>query len=343
MIKIKDLKIGKLYPPAIIIDLGINHSGSIDKAIYLVDLAIKSGAKIIKHQTHIPDEEMSIESRKIIPGNAKSSIYSVIKKNTLSYKDEKKLVNYINQKKAIFISTPFCKSAVDRLVNFNVPLFKIGSGECNNYPLIDLIASFKKPMIVSTGMNNIKSIKKTVKIIKKYKTPFVLLHTTNLYPTPYKLVRLGALIELQKNFKNISIGLSDHTISNHACFSAVALGAKIVERHFTDTMKRKGPDIINSMDPRSLKELSTGLKLIHSMLGGKKEAAKEEKPTINFAFASVVSIKDIKKGEKFTKKNIWVKRPGTGDFLAEDYNKIIGKKSKTFVKSGIQIKKSFVF
>lgn len=342
-IRIGNLKLGGSNPPVVIAEIGINHNGNFQTAKKMCKLAIESGADIIKFQTHIPKDEMISEAKNIIPINANISIYKIMEKCSLNENEEIKIKKYVESKNKIFLSTPFSRAAALRLKKIGVKAYKIGSGECNNYPLIDLIASFKKPMIVSTGMNNIKSIKKTVKIIKKYKTPFALLHTTNLYPTPYKLVRLGALKELQKNFKNIPIGLSDHTISNHACFSAVALGAKIVERHFTDTMKRKGPDIINSMDPRSLKELSTGLKLIHSMLGGKKEAAKEEKPTINFAFASVVSIKDIKKGEKFTKKNIWVKRPGTGDFLAEDYNKIIGKKSKTFVKSGIQIKKSFVF
>ena len=123
-IKVKHIKIGKKNPPIIIVDLGINHSGSIDKAIYLSDLAIKNGGEIIKHQTHIADEEMSVEAKKIIPGNSKKSIYSIIKKFSLSYNDEKKLANYINKKNKIFISTPFCKAAVDRLVEFKIPIFK---------------------------------------------------------------------------------------------------------------------------------------------------------------------------------------------------------------------------
>ncbi len=339
MIKIKDLKIGKLYPPAIIIDLGINHSGSIDKAIYLVDLAIKSGAKIIKHQTHIPDEEMSIESRKIIPGNAKSSIYSVIKKNTLSYKDEKKLVNYINQKKAIFISTPFCKSAVDRLVNFNVPLFKIGSGECNNYPLVEYICSKRKPVILSTGMNNIKSIQKSVKIIRKFKIPYALLHCTNIYPTPPHLVRLEAMLELQRKFKDAIIGLSDHTETIYTSLGAISLGASIVEKHFTNNKNSSGPDMKASLDPSELKELILGSKTIYSAMKGEKKALKEEKKTIAFAFASVASTKNIKKGEILTSENIFPIRPGTGYYKVKDFQKLIGKKAKKEIKINTQLKK----
>ena len=134
-----------------------------------------------------------------------------------------------------------------------VPAYKIGSGEMNNYPLIEHIASFKKPIIVSTGMNDIKSIRKTVEILERHKVKYALLHTTNLYPTPPELVRLGAMEEMKKEFPNAIIGLSDHTINNNACLAAVALGASILERHFTDSKLRSGPDIICSMDPVELK------------------------------------------------------------------------------------------
>lgn len=201
MFKIGNLKIGNGLPPVIILDLGINHHGSLEKAIYLSDLAIKSGAKIIKHQTHIAEEEMSIEAKKIIPANANISIFSLIKRFSLSYTAEEKLMKYVKQKKCIFISTPFSKAAVDRLVKFKVPAFKIGSGECNNYPLIKYICSKKKPIILSTGMNDIKSISKSVKIIRDYKLPYALLHCTNIYPTPPKLVRLEAMLDLKKNLK----------------------------------------------------------------------------------------------------------------------------------------------
>ena len=177
-------------------------------------------------------------------------------------------------------------------------------------------------------MNDLESVKIAVQTISKYNVPIALLHTTNLYPTPPKLVRLGAMQELIKTFPNIPVGLSDHTTSNLACLSAVVLGASILERHFTDKMSRSGPDIICSMDEKITKELIEDSKTVHSMLGGEKKVAIEEEITINFAFSTVVSIKSIKSGEKLTKENIWVKRPGTGPILASHYEDLIGKIAK---------------
>lgn len=324
-IVIENRKIGLHYPPLVIVEIGINHEGNLQTAFDMVDAAWRAGAEVIKHQTHVVDDEMSQEAKKVIPGNASVSIYEIMKRCALSEEDEIQLKEYVESKGMIFMSTPFSRAAADRLEHMGVSSYKIGSGECNNYPLIEHIASFGKPMIVSTGMNDLESVRKTVNILEKYKVPYALLHTTNLYPTPVHLVRLGAMQELQKVFPNAVIGLSDHTTSNRACFAATALGASILERHFTDKMERPGPDIINSMDPIALKELIIGTAEIALMRGGKKEAAKEEQVTIDFAFATVVTIKPIKKGERFTKENLWVKRPGTGKIRAEFYNEIIGK------------------
>ncbi len=324
---LQNRKIGLNHPPLVIVEIGINHEGSLKTAFEMVDAAWKAGAEVIKHQTHVVEDEMSKEAKKVIPGNASVSIYEIMERCALNEEDEIKLKEYVESKGMIFISTPFSRAAANRLERMGVSAYKIGSGECNNYPLIEHIASFRKPMIVSTGMNNIEQVRKTVEILEKYKVRYALLHTTNLYPTPVNLVRLGAMQELQSEFPNAIIGLSDHTTSNRACFAATALGACILERHFTDKMERPGPDIINSMDPISLKELIIGSSEIALMRGGKKEAAKEEQVTISFAFATVVTIRPIKKGELFTKDNIWVKRPGTGEIKAVDYNSILGKKS----------------
>lgn len=324
-IQIENRKIGLAYPPLVIVEIGINHGGSLEVAFEMVDAAWKAGAEAIKHQTHVVEDEMSKKAKKVIPGNSSISIYDIMEKCALNEEDETKLKAYVESKGMIFISTPFSRAAANRLERMGVSSFKIGSGECNNYPLVEHIASFGKPMIVSTGMNDIKQVQRTVDILEKYNISYALLHTTNLYPTPIHLVRLGAMQELQEKFPNAVIGLSDHTTSNRACFAATALGASILERHFTDKMERKGPDIINSMDPIALKELLIGSSEIALMRGGKKEAAKEEQVTIDFAFATVVSIKAIKKGEKLTKENIWVKRPGTGSIRAEHYNDLLGK------------------
>jgi N-acetylneuraminate synthase len=327
-IKIENRKIGLNYPPLVIVEIGINHEGSLNTAFEMVDAAWRAGAEVIKHQTHVVEDEMSKEAKKVIPGNSSVSIYDIMKRCALNEEDEVKLKNYVESKGMIFMSTPFSRAAADRLERMGVSSYKIGSGECNNYPLIEHIASFGKPMIVSTGMNDIKSVRRTVEVLERYNIPYALLHTTNLYPTPVHLVRLGAMQELQNEFPNAIIGLSDHTTSNRACFAATALGACILERHFTDKMERPGPDIINSMDPIALQELIYGSAEIALMRGGKKEAAQEEQVTIDFAFATVVTIKPIKKGEKLTKENIWVKRPGTGSIKAEHYNELLGKTVK---------------
>jgi sialic acid synthase SpsE len=341
--KIQNLKIGYNFNPIIIAEIGINHGGSLKIAKKMAKLAINSGAHIIKHQTHIVDDEMSSEAKKNKIKYIGKSIYNLMKECALNEKEEYELKLYVEKLGSIFLSTPFSRAAVDRLVRFKVPAFKIGSGECNNYPLIEYICSFEKPIILSTGMNTIKDIKRSVNIIEKHKIPYALLHTTNIYPTPYNLIRLGAIEDLKKEFKNAVIGLSDHSKSNLACLGAIAMGASIVERHFTDTLLRKGPDISNSMDPRALKELSRDAKIMKLMRGGGKKIIKEEQVVKNFAFASVVTIANIKKGEKFSKENIWVKRPGGGDFLARDYSKILNKRAKKSISSNKQLRRADIF
>lgn len=324
-IEIAGRKIGLDYPPLVIAEIGINHEGSLTVAKEMVDAAHRAGVELIKHQTHIVEDEMSGAAKKVIPGNADVSIYEIMERCSLNEADELELKNYVESKGMIFISTPFSRAAANRLKQFDVPAYKIGSGECNNYPLLEHIASFGKPVILSTGMNTIESVKKAVAVFDKYNIPVALLHTTNLYPTPIHLVRLGAMTQLHEAFPDKVFGLSDHTLNNNACLGAVALGASILERHFTDHMQRTGPDILCSMDERTTSELIVSSNEIWQMRGGIKEPANEEQVTIDFAFATVCSIRNIKKGEQFTKDNIWVKRPGTGKILAEHFNDLIGK------------------
>lgn len=337
-IKIGNRLIGDNYPPLVIAEIGINHEGSLEVAKQMVDAAYGAGAEIIKHQTHVVEDEMSEVAKGVIPGNTDVSIYQVMERCALSEEEEIELKVYVETKGMIFISTPFSRAAADRLQRMGVEAYKIGSGECNNYPLIEHIAKFGKPMIVSTGMNDIESVRKTVSILENYNIQYALLHCTNVYPTPSHLVRLGGMQELQKEFPNAIIGLSDHTINNNACLAATALGASILERHFTDSMDRPGPDIVCSMNPQALSELIQGANEIAQMRGGKKEAAKEEQVTIDFAFATVVAIKDIRKGEKLSMENIWVKRPGTGEIHAEHFNSLLGKMVKKSIKKDTQLK-----
>ena len=330
-------KVGYDYKPLVIAEIGINHEGSLKTARQMIDAAYNAGVEVIKHQTHIVEDEMSSAAKKTIPGNADISIYEIMRRCSLSEEEEWEMKRYTESKGMIFISTPFSRAAANRLQKWNVQAYKIGSGECNNYPLVEHIASFGKPVILSTGMNTIESINKAVAILKKYKVPFALLHTTNLYPTPNHLVRLGAISELQKAFPDAVIGLSDHTVSNHACLGAVAIGASILERHFTDSMERPGPDIVCSMDVHACKELIEDASILFQQRGGTKAPAAEEQVTIDFAFATICSIKPIKAGDVFTEENIWVKRPGKGGILAEHYKDVLGKIATTDIPSNEQI------
>lgn len=325
---IGQVEVNENSAPVVIAEIGINHGGSLEEAIKIASAAIESGAHIIKHQTHIVEDEMSKAAKNVIPGNSKKSIYEIISECALNFEDEKSLMDYVISRGAEFISTPFSRAAVERLILLDVPAYKIGSGECNNYPLVDLIASQGKPVILSTGMNTIENVRKSVAILEKYGVPFALLHTTNLYPTPHHLVRLGGMLELKSAFPQAYVGLSDHTVDNYACLAATALGATVLERHFTDSMSRLGPDIANSMDPASCAELVRGTQIIKKELGGSKNYIKEEQVTMDFAFATVVAIRAITAGEKFTKENIWVKRPGSGDFSAEQYEGLLGQVAK---------------
>ena len=337
MIEIAGRKIGAEYPPVVIAEIGINHEGSLEVAKEMVDAAFRAGVEIVKHQTHIVEDEMSGAAKKVIPGNADVSIYEIMERCSLNEQEEFQLKEYVESKGMIFISTPFSRAAADRLRQWDVPAYKIGSGECNNYPLLEHIASFGKPIILSTGMNTIESIAKAVSIFEKHQVQYALLHTTNLYPTPSRLVRLGAMQEMADHFSGTTFGLSDHTLTNHACLAAVALGASILERHFTDHMDRTGPDIVCSMDEENCKALIEGSHIIWEQSGGTKGPAKEEQVTIDFAFATVCSIKTIKKGEVLSMENIWVKRPGTGTIIAEHFNSILGKKATRNIENDEQL------
>ena len=338
-IQIGSRKIGLNFQPFVIAEIGINHEGSMKKAKQMVKDAAKAGAECVKFQCHVVEDEMVPVAKKIIPGHAKESIWDIMKKCAFSEKQDRELKKYVESLGMIYLSTPFSRAGADRLQKMNVKAFKIGSGECNNYPLVKHIASFGKPIIMSTGMNNLDSIKRSVKILEKHKVPYAILNCTSMYPVPYKLVRLGAIEKLQKAFPKAVVGLSDHSIGNYTCFGSVALGARILEKHYTSSKKWPGPDIALSIDPLELKELIIGSKAVFEALGGERSILSEEKGIIEFAYACIVSIKDIKKGEKFSKDNIWVKRPGTGEIKAVEYEKTLGKIASADIKKDVQIKR----
>ena len=334
-ITIQNRSIGNIFKPFVIAEIGINHEGDILKAKKMVKDAYDNGAECVKFQCHIIEDEMI--KNDVIPGNATESIWEIIERCSLSEDEEIILKNYTESLGLIYLSTPFSRKAANRLEDMGVSAYKIGSGECNNYPLIEHIASFGKPIILSTGMNDLKSISKSVAIFEKKGIDYALLHTTSIYPTPYEQIRLGALDDLKSNFPNSVIGLSDHSIGIYTCLAAVALGASILEKHFTSDKNWPGPDIPVSINPTELKELILGSNAIFLANGGNKTILPEEQPTINFAYASIVSIQDIQKDELFTKDNIWVKRPGTGEIKAENYEKILNHKATIDVKKDSQL------
>lgn len=334
-LKIGSRVIDDKHKPFVIPEIGINHEGSFAKALKMVDDAHKAGAECVKFQCHIIEDEMI--KNDVIPANASESIWDIMKRCSLSLQEEIKLKKHVESLGMIYLCTPFSRAAADRLESMSVKAYKIGSGECNNYPLIDHIASFGKPVILSTGMNDIKSISLAVEILARHKVDYAILHCTSMYPTPYEKVRLNALTVLQKKFPDAVIGLSDHSVGNYTSFAAVALGACIVEKHFTSNKTWPGPDIPISINPAELKDLITGTEAIFKAREGKKEILREEKPTIDFAYACVVAIRDIKKGEKLTKDNIWVKRPGTGEIKAADFSKVLGQKAAGHIPKDTQI------
>lgn len=316
-------KIGLAHPPLVIAEIGINHEGSLDKAMRMVDDAAGAGCECVKFQYHVIEDEMIPND--VIPGNAKESIWDIMKRCALNPEEESKLKDYVKSKGMLYLSTPFSRAAANELHTLGVDWYKVGSGECNNYPLIRHIASFGKPVILSTGMNDIDSIRPAVEIFRSAGVPFALLHCTSMYPTPYDKVHLGAIPELGEAFPDAVLGLSDHSLGSYTCFAAIPLGASILEKHFTSSYDWPGPDIAISIDPPQLSELVKGSCAVHSALGGSKKILAEEKPTIDFAYACVVTTKPIKAGEVFSVDNIWVKRPGTGEIKAKDYESLIGK------------------
>jgi sialic acid synthase SpsE len=334
-IQIASRKIGLEFPPLTIAEIGINHEGIYEKAVRMVDDAASVGCECVKFQSHVIEDEMIPND--VVPGNAKESIWEIMKRCALTEQEEYRLKAYVESKGLIYLCTPFSRAAAVRLEKMGVVAYKIGSGECNNYPLISHIASYGKPVILSTGMNDIKSIEPAVSILRQSKIPFALLHCTSMYPTPYEKVRLGALPVLAQKFPDAVLGLSDHSQGNYTCFAAVALGASILEKHFTSDKSWPGPDVPISIDPLELQQLIEGTKAIYAALGGTKNILPEEQPTIDFAYACVVSLREIRAGESLTAENIWVKRPGTGEIKAVHFEALLGKTAKRSIARNRQL------
>lgn len=336
--KIKDRIISPNHPPLVIAEIGINHGGSLEVAKEMARLAAAAGCEMVKHQTHIVADEMTEEAKFIFPPNADVSIWDVMARCALSKDDEIALKAYIESLGMIFISTPFSRAAADFLNDIDVPAFKIGSGEADNLPLIRHIAGFGKPVIMSTGMQTIDSMRASVQILEDAGVEYALLECTNLYPSPPEIVSLKGVTDLKKAFPNAVIGFSDHSIGPEMALASVALGACILERHYTDSRYRIGPDIICSMDPAELRLLIDRSREIHTALHNDKQRTKPEEDVYAFARASVVADRDLPAGHVITEADIWARRPGSGDIAGYEFDKVVGKVLSHAVKFNQQLK-----
>ena len=336
--KIKNRTISSKEAPLIIAELGINHGGDLLVAEQMVKSAADRGCEVIKHQTHFLDDEMTPDAKQIMPPNANVSIWDVMEKCSLTKDEEIKLKKQVEDLGMIYISTPFSRSAADFLNDINVPAFKIGSGECDNLLLIEHIADFGKPIILSTGMQNLLSVEKPVEILEKKNIEYALLECTNIYPCPPEDIALGSLAQLSDKFPNAEIGFSDHSIGPTMALAAIALGATIVEKHFTDTKDRQGPDISCSMDPDELEHLIKRSKEVAYSRDRKKFIANVEKDVYKFARSSIVSDKNLKKGDTIDRQNIWARRPGNGEIPAFEFEKVLGKTLKRDIAKNTQLK-----
>lgn len=326
-----------LSRPYIIAEISGNHNGSIDRAKELVKLAKENGADCVKIQTYTPDT-MTIKSNKddfLIKGGLWDgyNLWDLYDWAQTPFEWQKELFAYANSIGITMISTPFDESAVDLLESLSCPFYKVASFELTDLPLIKYIAQTKKPIILSTGMANEKEIKEAIDTIIEYGSgDFILLHCVSGYPTPVEEINLDTITLLKKKFK-CEIGLSDHTLGNTSAILSIALGAKVIEKHFTFDRSEGGPDAEFSMEPHELKDLSENISLAHKAIGvGSFEMKSAEESNIKFR-RSIYVVNDIKKGDVFTKENIRRIRPGYG-LEPKDYEKIIGLKAKRDLEEG---------
>lgn len=331
-------KIGPSYPPLVIAEIGINHGGDLNVAKEMVRLAAMSGCEMIKHQTHIIEDEMTEEAKQIFPPNADVSIWDVMQRCALGADDETELKRYTESLGMIWISTPFSRAAADFLETLDVAAYKIGSGEVDNLPLIRHIARKGKPVIMSTGMQTIESIRASVKILDDAGIDYALLECTNLYPSPPEIVSLQGVTDLKAAFPNAVVGFSDHSIGPDMALASVALGACILERHYTDTRYRIGPDIINSMDPAELRHIIDRSREIHTALHNPKQRTPSEDSVYAFARSSVVADRDLTAGTVITEADIWARRPGSGEIAGFEFDKVVGKTLNRDMPRNTQLK-----
>jgi N,N'-diacetyllegionaminate synthase len=317
----------------IIAEAGVNHNGSIKIAKKLINLASEAGADAIKFQT-FKAENIAIQNSKKAnyqknTTSKKESQYKMLKKLELSKETHQELIRYSKKKKIQFLSSPFDHDSIQLLNDLDLKIFKIPSGEITNFPYLKHVGKLKKKIILSTGMANISEIRKALNILINSgtkKSNIIVLHSNTEYPTPMRDVNLNAMITIRNLFK-VVVGYSDHTLGVEVDIAAVALGAKCIEKHFTLDRNMRGPDHKASLEPKELKYMIRSIRNVELALGdGTKKPTKSEKKNIKIVRKSIVAKTKIKKGERFSKKNIAIKRPGTG-MSPMKWEKILGTKA----------------
>lgn len=321
----------------IIAEAGVNHNGDINLAKKLIEQAAKAGADVVKFQTFKANSCVSVSAKKAkyqLETTAKEeSQLEMIKKLELSYESHFELMKHCKKHGIAFLSTPFDLESVEFLRGLDLPYFKIPSGEITNFPYLKAVAKCKKKVLLSTGMANLGEIEAALEILRKNGTRNItLLHCNTEYPTPFEDVNLNALKTLKEAFK-LEVGYSDHTEGIVASLGAVALGAVVIEKHFTLDKTMEGPDHRASLEFEELRALCKGIRELEKALGsGIKKASKSEAKNKIIARKSLVAKREIQKGEKFSIENLTTKRPGSG-ISAMRYEEYLGKRAlKTYKK-----------
>lgn len=318
----------------IIAEAGVNHNGQIKLAYKLIDAAKNAGADAIKFQTFNADTLVTNNAGKAeyqkISGSKDETQYEMIKKLELSNASHLKLIKYCKKKKIIFLSSAFDLLSIDLLNKLGLEIFKVPSGEINNLPYLKKLGKLNKKVYLSTGMADLGEIEDALNILMDNgtdKDKITVLHCNTEYPTPFEDVNLKAMLTI-KNAFDIAVGYSDHTPGIEIPIAAAALGAEVIEKHLTLDKNMEGPDHKASLEPNELKIMVDAIRNIEKAMGdGIKKPSSSELKNMNVVRKSIVALKDIKAGEKFTGDNIAVKRPGNG-INPMLWNEVIGKKAK---------------
>lgn len=335
-VKIGNRSVGQGHPPYIIAEACINHQGDFKIAEEMVYMAHAVGSDAIKFQMHVLDDEMLRDAP--MSENFDEPLYDTLEKTNLSVDEHEKLQALCNSLGITYLCTPFSMASVDLVENLNVPVFKVGSGELTNIPLQQYIASKGRPMIVSTGMTELHEIDETVAVIKKIGTPLILTHCVSAYPCPYERVNLGNIPKFRDMY-DVPVGLSDHSQGIYTSLGAVALGACLIEKHFTLDKSMAGPDHMSSIEPFELSELVKGAKAVFLAGGSSREIFPEEREIVAWARESVVSLREIPAGTEIAADMVSVKRPspGEGAIAAKHLDDVIGKKAVVDIAGSQQI------